>query len=70
MFSALTTWIRRTANAVVLGIGITALVSSSAMAAKPPLNEQLYEMVKALKSRVAVLEKQSTRVDETFCQCP
>jgi outer membrane immunogenic protein len=33
--------------------------STSALAAKTPSNEQLFEMVKALQSRVAVLEKQN-----------
>jgi hypothetical protein len=59
MLSILTPWIRWTAKAVVLGLGITALVSSSAMAAKPPSNAQLFEMVKALQLRVAVLEEQN-----------
>jgi len=44
---------------VVTTICLAFSLSTSALAAKPPSNEQLFEMVKALQSRVAVLEKQN-----------
>jgi len=44
---------------VVTTICLAFSLSTSVLAAKPPSNEQLFEMVKALQSRVTVLEKQN-----------
>jgi opacity protein-like surface antigen len=46
---------------VVTTICLAFSLSTSVLAAKPPSNEQLFEMVKALQSRVTVLEKQNTK---------